>query len=74
MIGEWSVILLVQVLIWMIVLFEWKNLKKASKANKITFASILMLSMFLSFIKLENLPGPITLLHYIFGPLGWFMG
>ncbi|MBY0098229.1 hypothetical protein [Mesobacillus maritimus] len=73
MIGEWSIILLVQVLIWMIVLFEWKNLKKASKANKITFASILILSMILSFAKLEYLPGPITLLHYIFGPWGWFM-
>lgn len=69
----WSTVFAVQVLIWCIVLFEWKRLKKAKLADKIPFAVILMLSAVLSFFNLENLPGPLTLLHYIFGPLGRWM-
>ncbi|WP_172799133.1 hypothetical protein [Bacillus sp. FJAT-29814] len=64
---------MVQVLIWLIVIFEWKRLKKASKADRLTFAVILTLTALMSFFNLETLPGPITLLQYIFGPLGRIM-
>lgn len=72
---QWNgnTIFAVQVLIWLIVLFEWKRLKDASKGEKITFTAILTLSALMSFFNLENLPGPITLLHYIFDPLGKIM-
>ncbi|TCN26500.1 hypothetical protein EV146_10321 [Mesobacillus foraminis] len=55
-------------------LFEWKQLKKASKADRITFSSILILSALMSFFNLENIPGPISFLHYLFGPLGRILG
>lgn len=70
---DWSTVLGVQVLIWSIVLFEWKRLKKAKMSDRIPFAVILMISAVLSFFNLENLPGPLTLIHYIFGPLGRWM-
>lgn len=70
---NWNTVFVVQVLIWLIVLFEWKRLKNASKADRITFAAILILSALMSFFNLENLPGPLTLLQYIFGPLGGIM-
>ncbi|MCM3089749.1 MULTISPECIES: hypothetical protein [unclassified Cytobacillus] len=70
---DWTTIVIVQVLIWLIVIFEWKQLKKSSKTDKITFAAILSISTLLSFFNLEDLPGPISLLHYIFGPLGKMM-
>jgi len=73
MIWNWSTVLTVQAVIWLIVLFEWKHLKKASKGTKITFATLLALAAFMSFINLENTPGPITFLHYIFAPLGKLM-
>ena len=50
-----------------IILLEKQELKKASKADKITFFTLLCLSAFLSFFKMENLPGPFKLLNYIFG-------
>ncbi|MCM3588391.1 hypothetical protein M3182_22190 [Mesobacillus maritimus] len=71
--GYWNTIFLVQAFIWLIVLFEWKRMKNISKADKITIAAILVLSAMMSFLKVENVPGPITLLHYIFGPLGKLM-
>ena len=70
---NWTTVFIVQVIIWLIVLFEWKQFKKALKADRITFSVILILSAFMSFFNLENLPGPITLLQYIFGPLGRLM-
>jgi hypothetical protein len=70
---HWGTVFVVQVFIWLIVLFEWKRLRNASRADAITFATILTLSALLSFLNLENLPGPITLLQYIFGPLGRIM-
>ncbi len=73
MLVNWNTIFVVQVLIWLIVLFEWKRLKNAPKADKITFVTILILSALLSFFQLDNLPGPMTFLDYIFGPLGKIM-
>jgi hypothetical protein len=70
---NWETVLLVQVFIWFIVLFERKQLIKASKADRITFAVILFLSTLASFHNLENSQGPITFLKYIFGPLGRMM-
>lgn len=70
---DWYTVFVVQVFIWLIVLFEWRRIKKGSKADRITFAAILTLSALMSFFNLENLPGPITLLQYIFGPLGRMM-
>ncbi|NYE08961.1 hypothetical protein F4694_005818 [Bacillus niacini] len=70
---NWDTVLLVQLLIWFIVLFERKQLKNASKADRITFAVILFLSTLSSFHNLENLQGPITFLKYILGPLGRMM-
>ena len=70
---NWTIVLIVQVLIWLIVIFEWKRLKNASKADRIIFVSILILATLMSFFNLENLPGPLTLLQYVFGPLGRIM-
>ncbi|WP_017753730.1 hypothetical protein [Calidifontibacillus oryziterrae] len=70
---NWTTVFIVQFIIWLIVLFEWKQFKKTLKADRITFSVILILSAFMSFFNLENLPGPITLLQYIFGPLGRLM-
>jgi len=74
MVWNWGTILTVQVIIWLMIVVEWKKLKKAPKANKITFGTILVLISIMSFFNLESLPGPITFLHYIFGPLGRWMG
>ncbi|WP_394236225.1 hypothetical protein [Niallia oryzisoli] len=70
---NWTTVFLVQVVIWFIVLFEWKQLKNRSKADKFTLAGILIISALLSFLNLENVPGPMTFLQYIFGPLGRLM-
>lgn len=70
---NWNTVLTVQVFVWLIVLFEWKRLKKLSKADKITFASLIIISVLLSFLNLESLSGPITLLQYILGPFGKMM-
>jgi hypothetical protein len=70
---NWKTVLLVQVLVWVIVLLERKQLKNAPKADRITFAVILFLSTLASFHNLENLQGPITFLKYILGPLGRMM-
>lgn len=70
---DWMTLFILQVCIWSIVLYDWKQLKKAPKTDKITVSVILILSFFLSFLNLENLPGPITLLRYIFEPLGRIM-
>lgn len=70
---DWTTVFWVQVLIWCIYLLERKQLKKASKADKFIFTSILLLSAIASFMNLEYLQGPITFLKYIFGPLGRFM-
>ncbi|SDN67242.1 hypothetical protein SAMN05443253_11617 [Bacillus sp. OK048] len=70
---DWKTVLLVQVLNWFIVLFERKQLKNSSKADRLTFAVILFLSTLASFHNLENVQGPITFLKYILGPLGRMM-
>jgi len=70
---DWKTVFLVQVVVWAIYLFERRQLKNGQKADRITFAAILFFSTLASFMKLETLQGPITLLKYIFGPLGRFM-
>lgn len=70
---NWTTVMIVQVFIWLIVLFEWRRLKYTSKVDKITFFTILLFSAAMSLFNLENLPGPITLLRFIFGPLGRMM-
>lgn len=70
---SWGTVFGIQGLIVIIVLFEWKRLKKASKADIITFSAILLLSEMIAFFNLENVPGPLTLLQYIFGPLSILM-
>ncbi|MBD8038521.1 hypothetical protein H9635_17385 [Solibacillus sp. A46] len=70
---DWMTIFIIQVCIWSIVLYDWKRLKKAPKTDKITVSVILMLSIILSFINLENMPGPITVLRYLFDPLAKIM-
>lgn len=66
-------VFIMQVCIWSIVLYDWKKLKKAPKTDKITVSVILILSFILSILNLENLPGPITVLRYIFNPLARLM-
>src|SRR5690606_6994411 len=66
--SNWFTILAVQVFIWFIILLERKHLKKAPLVDRIIFISILILSAFLSFMNVENLPGPTTVLRFIFGP------
>lgn len=70
---DWMTIFIIQVCIWSIVLYDWKRLKKAPKTDKITVSVILMLSIILSFINLENMSGPITVLRYLFDPLAKIM-
>ncbi len=70
---NWSVGLTVLVLVGLIILFEKNRLMGLKKVEKIIFVSILIVSVGLSFFNLEKVPGPTTLLHYIFGSLGKFM-
>lgn len=70
---DWMTVFILQVCIWSIVLYDWKQLKKAQKTDKITISVLLILSFILSFLNLENMPGPITLLRYLFDPLTRFM-
>jgi hypothetical protein len=70
---NWNIIFTIQVALWFIVLFEWKRLKEYSKADKIAFASILVTAMLLACFNPGSTPGPITLLHYVFGPFGRMM-
>lgn len=70
---DWLTVCILQVCIWSIVLYDWKQLKKAPKTDKITVSVLLVLSLILSFLNLENMPGPITLLRYLFDPLAKFM-
>ncbi|MBP2240340.1 hypothetical protein J2Z40_000895 [Cytobacillus eiseniae] len=65
---NWTTVFVVQVFVWLIVLFERKHLSNSPKADKITFAALLFIASFMSFFNLEILPGPLTLLDYIFGP------
>lgn len=67
--SDWITVLILQVCICSIVLYDWKQLKKAPKTDKIA-ASVILILLFLSFVNLENLPGPITLLRYLIEPLG----
>lgn len=70
---DWMTVFILQVCIWSIVLYDWKQLKKATKTDKFTVSVILILSFILSFINLENMPGPITVLSYLFDPLARIM-
>lgn len=70
---DWMTVIILQVCIWSIVLYDWKQLKKAPKTDKITVSVILALSFILSFISLENMPGPITVLRFLFDPLARIM-
>lgn len=69
----WKTFLLVQVVVWAIYLFERRQLKNGPRTDRITFAAILFITTLTSFMNLENLQGPITLLKYMFGPMGRFM-
>ena len=71
--SDWMTVLILQVCIWSIVLYDWKQLKKAPKTDKITVSVILTLSFILSFLNLENMPGPLTVLRYLFDPLARIM-
>lgn len=69
MVWNWNTIFVVLVTLGFIVLFDWSRLKNTTKNEKFTFISILSFCFLMSLLDLENIPGPITLLHYIFGPL-----
>jgi ABC-type Co2+ transport system permease subunit len=70
---NWNTAFIFQILIWLVVLFEWKRLKRYSKTDRNTLVAILSLTAIMSLFYLDSLPGPITLLHYIFSPLGTLM-
>jgi len=59
-------VIIFSVLIW---LYEKKNLKNAPRVDKITFYSILAISMILSMFYLEKVPGPLSLVDKIFSPI-----
>lgn len=73
MLIDWMTVIILQVCIWSIVIYDWKQLKKAPKTDKITVSVILAFSFILSFISLENMPGPITVLRILFDPLARMM-
>jgi len=66
---NWSTIILTQLLVWSIILFERKQLKHIAKRDKITFATVLSLATLFSFFNLFHIPGPLTVLRALFGPL-----
>ncbi|MFD2444261.1 hypothetical protein ACFSO7_09810 [Bacillus sp. CGMCC 1.16607] len=70
---KWSVFLSVLLISVVIVLFEWKKLKSYPKKDKISFFTLLTIACVLSIFDLQNMSGPVTLLEYIFKPLGKFM-
>ncbi|WP_047986495.1 hypothetical protein [Ornithinibacillus californiensis] len=67
---NWGIVLTIQVIVWLIVIVEWKQLKKLSRKGKVLFSSLLLISVIFSFLNLETLAGPRTVLDQIFGPLG----
>ncbi|WP_102273907.1 hypothetical protein [Cytobacillus massiliigabonensis] len=70
---KWGIFLCVLLIIVLIVIFEWKKIKNCPKKDKITFFTLLTVVGALSLFDLPNLPGPVTLLEYIFKPFGDFM-
>lgn len=70
---KWGIFFCVLPIIGIIVLFEWKKIKNYPKKDKITFFMLLTIVGTLSLFDLPNLPGPVTLLEYIFKPFGKYM-
>ncbi|UII57704.1 hypothetical protein LS684_09910 [Cytobacillus spongiae] len=61
------------VVIAIIVLSERRKMKNYPKKDKMVFFILLATAGILSLFDLPNLPGPVTLLEYIFKPFGRFM-
>lgn len=57
----------------LILITDWKLIKKATKLEKILFSILLLLALIPAFFNLDNVPGPITFIELLFGAFGNFM-
>jgi hypothetical protein len=57
----------------LILITDWKLIKKVTKLEKILFSILLLLALIPTFFNLDNVPGPITFIELLFGAFGNFM-
>lgn len=57
----------------LILITDWKLIKKVTKLEKILFSILLLLALIPAFFNLDNEPGPITFIELLFGAFGNFM-
>ena len=57
----------------LILITDWKLIKKVTKLEKILFSILLLIALIPTFFNLDNVPGHITFIELLFGAFGNFM-
>jgi multisubunit Na+/H+ antiporter MnhB subunit len=66
---RWGIVIAVTTIVVLIFLFERPRLKPDQKREKRSLVTLLVICWILSMFDLPNLPGPTTLIEFIFKPL-----